>query len=99
MFSFRLQKTAEDSLKIKKEYLLETFFVVSNLINSLIIRAVTVKNPLFISPFVVDLGFLILITTLLLLTKRQKRVKYISNLLTQGLKIWYLQSLYQVLQW
>ena len=63
--------------KIKKEYLLETFFVVSNLINSLLIRAVTVKNPLFISPFVVDLGFLILITTLLLLTKRQKRVKYI----------------------
>lgn len=63
--------------KIKKEYLLETFFVVSNSINSLIIRAVTVKNPLFISPFVVDLGFLILITTLLLLTKRQKRVKYI----------------------
>ena len=63
--------------KIKKEYLLETFFVVSNLINGLIIRAVTVKNPLFISPFVVDLGFLILITTLLLLTKRQKRVKYI----------------------
>lgn len=63
--------------KIKKEYLLETFFVVSNLINGLIIRAVTVKNPLFISPIVVDLGFLILITTLLLLTKRQKRVKYI----------------------
>lgn len=63
--------------KIKKEYLLETFFIVSNLINGLIIRAVTVKNPLFISPFVVDLGFLILITTLLLLTKRQKRVKYI----------------------
>ena len=63
--------------KIKKEYLLETFFVVSNLINGLIIRAVTVKNPLFISPFVVDLGFLILITTLLLLTKRPKRLKYI----------------------
>ena len=63
--------------KIKKEYLLETFFVVSNLINGLIIRTVTVKNPLFISPFVVDLGFLILIMTLLLLTKRKKRVKYI----------------------
>lgn len=63
--------------KIKKEYLLETFFVVSNLINGLIIRTATVKNPLFISPFVVDLGFLILIMTLLLLTKRQKRVKYI----------------------
>lgn len=63
--------------KIKKEYLLETFFVISNLINGLIIRTVTVKNPLFISPFVVDLGFLILLTTLLLLIKSKKRKKYI----------------------
>lgn len=63
--------------KIRKEYLLEAFFVVSNLINGLIIRTVTVKNPLFISPFAVDLGFLILTLTLLLLTKRQKRIKLI----------------------
>lgn len=65
---------------IKKEYLLETFFIVSNLINGLIIRIVTVKNTLSISPFLVDLAFLILLTTLLLLIKKQKRPKYLITI-------------------
>lgn len=65
---------------IKKEYLLETFFIVSNLINGLIIRIVTVKNTLSISPFLVDLAFLILLTTLLLLIKKQKRTKYLITI-------------------
>ena len=42
---------------IKKDYPVETFFIISNLINGLIIRIVTVKNGLFISPLLVDLGF------------------------------------------
>lgn len=65
---------------IKKEYLLETFFIVSNLINGLIIRIVTVKNTLSISPFLVDIAFLILLTTLLLLIKKQKRTKYLITI-------------------
>ena len=34
---------------IKKDYPVETFFIISNLINGLIIRIVTVKNGLFIT--------------------------------------------------
>lgn len=63
---------------IKKEYLLEMLFIVSNLINGLIIRIVTVQNPLSIPPLLIDLGFLVLLTSLLLLIKKQKRPKYLT---------------------
>ena len=63
---------------IKKDYPVETFFIISNLINGLIIRIVTVKNGLFISPLFADLGFLILVT-LISLTK-EKRIRYFITL-------------------
>lgn len=56
---------------IKKDYPVETFFIISNLINGLIIRIVTVKNGLFISPLFADLGFLILVTLISLTIKRK----------------------------
>lgn len=65
---------------IKKDYPVETFFIISNLINGLIIRIVTVKNGLFISPLLVDLGFLILVTLTSLTIKKEKRIKYFITL-------------------
>lgn len=65
---------------IKKDYPAETFFIISNLINGLIIRIVTVKNGLFISPLLVDLGFLILVSLLSLLIKKEKRIRYFITL-------------------
>ena len=65
---------------IKKDYTVETFFIISNLINGLIIRIVTVKNGLFISPLLVDLGFLILVSLLSLLIKKEKRIRYFITL-------------------
>lgn len=65
---------------IKKDYPVETFFIISNLINGLIIRIVTVKNGLFISPLLVDLGFLILVSLLSLLIKNEKRIRYFITL-------------------
>lgn len=65
---------------IKKDYTVETFFIISNLINGLIIRIVTVKNGLFISPLLVDLGFLIIVSLLSLLIKKEKRIRYFITL-------------------
>lgn len=65
---------------IKKDYPVEKFFIISNLINGLIIRIVTVKNGLFISPLLVDLGFLILVSLLSLLIKKEKRIRYFITL-------------------
>lgn len=65
---------------IKKDYPVETFFIISNLINGLIIRIVTVKNGLFISPLLVDLGFLIIVSLLSLLIKKEKRIRYFITL-------------------
>lgn len=65
---------------IKKDYPVETFFIISNLINGLIIRIVTVKNGLFISPLLVDLVFLILVSLLSLLIKKEKRIRYFITL-------------------
>ncbi len=65
---------------IQKDYPVETFFIISNLINGLIIRIVTVKNGLFISPLLVDLGFLILVTLISLTIKKEKRIRYFITL-------------------
>lgn len=62
--------------KFKKNYLLVTFFIVSNLINGTILRSVTVKNGLSISPILIDLSFLIIVSLLSLLIKRKKRINY-----------------------
>lgn len=62
--------------KFKKNYLLVTFFIVSNLINGIILRSVTVKNGLRLSPMLIDLSFLIIISLFSLLIKRKKRINY-----------------------
>ena len=61
---------------IKKDFLLEIFFIMSNLLNALILRIVTVGNGLSISPLLMDLLFLILLSLLSPLFKRKNRGKF-----------------------
>lgn len=65
---------------IKEDLLLELFFIMSNLINGLILRIVTVDNGLSVSPLLVDLFFLIIISLLSLLFKRKDRGKFLITI-------------------
>ena len=58
---------------IKEDHLFEVFFIVSNLINGLVLRVITVSNGFSISPLLMDLLFLILISLLSLFFIRKKR--------------------------
>ena len=65
------------SLKyIKDNYQMMIFFIISNLINSTMLRIVTAGNYFRISPFVIDLGFLIIIAIISLKIKEKNRFKY-----------------------
>lgn len=65
---------------IEKNYLMVIFFVIANLINDIILRAITVKNAFSILPVLIDIGFLILISLLSLLFKRKNRIKYFFSM-------------------
>ena len=70
--------TIKETLEIiKNNYLFEIFFIISNLINGLILRIVTVSNGLSISPLLIDLFFLIIISLLSLLFKGKARYKFL----------------------
>ena len=59
----KLSKSIIELLNIVKEnYSLELFFVLFNLINGLILRINTVNNPFRLSPLLIDLSFLILVS-------------------------------------
>ena len=61
----KLSKSIIELLNIVKEnYSLELFFVLFNLINGLILRINTVNNPFRLSPLLIDLSFLILVSLL-----------------------------------
>lgn len=62
--------------KIKENYILSVSFIALNLINSIILRIATIKNILSISPLFVDLSFLVVISLISLLFKKEKRIKY-----------------------
>lgn len=62
--------------KIKDKYLLVLSFIVINLINSLLLRLITVKNIFSIHPLLIDIGLLLLLSLLSLLFKRKNRIKY-----------------------
>lgn len=62
---------------IKEKYLLEVFFIVSNLLNGIILRTMTVSNILSISPFLMDLLFLLIITIISLHFKPKTRKKFL----------------------
>ena len=62
---------------IKEDFLLEVFFILSNLINGLFLRIITVDNAFSISPLLMDLLFLILVSLLSLVFKRKSRAKFL----------------------
>lgn len=62
---------------IKENYLLEVFFILSNLINGLFLRVITVGNGTTVSPLLMDFLFLMLICLLSLLFKRKNRGKFL----------------------
>ena len=62
--------------KIKDNYIFGAIFILFNLINGLLLRINTVNNGLRLSPLLIDLGILILISQFSLLIKKKKRVYY-----------------------
>lgn len=54
-----------------------TFFVISNLINSILLRAFTVKNYASISPILADAAFILIIASFSYLFKPKNRFKYL----------------------
>lgn len=63
-------------INIQENYLLEVFFIIANLINSTILRSITVNNIFRISPLLIDFSFLILITLISFIFKRKNKIKY-----------------------
>lgn len=74
------RKLKELVIVIKENFLLELFFIISNLINGLILRFVTVGNSFSISPLLMDLFFLIIISLLSILFKRKNRGKFLITI-------------------
>ncbi len=74
----KLNKKLEEMFQvIKNDYLFEVFFIISNLLNGLFLRIITVSNGLDISPLLIDTVFLILICLLSLSFKRKTRCKFL----------------------
>ena len=65
-------------LKIKENYSLIVIFVMTNAINGLLLRLITINNGLKISAVLVDIGILIIMSIISLLFKsKKKREKYL----------------------
>jgi len=75
-----LKKIKEIAKVIKDDYLFEFFFIISNLINGLILRIITVSNGSSISPLLMDLLFLIIMCLISLLFKRKNRSKFLITI-------------------
>lgn len=65
---------------IKENYSLELLFVLLNLTNGLLLRINTVKNVFRLSPFLIDLGFLILMALSSNLIRKKKKIYYLTIL-------------------
>lgn len=71
-------KKLKDILKIiKEDHLFEVFFIVSNLLNGIFLRIITVGNFFSISPILMDTLFLIIISLLSLLFKQKRKYKFL----------------------
>ena len=79
MLKINKKKIKEKFRKIKNDYLLVVSFIMSNLINGLILRGITVKNIFSLPPLFIDFGLLILISLVALAFKRKNRIKYYVN--------------------
>ena len=77
----KTKKQLENILKsIKENYLFEVFFICSNLLNGLFLRIITVSNGLSISPLLIDIVFLIIITLISFLFKRKNSTKFLISM-------------------
>ena len=87
---------------IKEDYRVELFFVIANLINTILLRLFTTGNFVVRSIFF-DLGFLLIVVSLSFLVKRKKLYFGISSLITvaccviNSIYYNYYNSLYQYL--
>lgn len=66
----------ENLKKYLKDNILFIYFIVSNLINSSVLRLVMLDSPHTLKPFLIDLGILLLIGSLSYLLKPKKRNTY-----------------------
>ena len=88
-------KSIKELIKvIKDDHLFELFFIVSNLINGLILRIITVSNGLSISPLLMDLFFLIMVCLISLMLNRKKRSKFLIIISTLLCIICIINSIY-----
>ena len=60
-------------ISIKDNYLLIPIFVITNALNGLLLRIITIKSGLKISATIIDIGFLLLISLFSLLFKKGKK--------------------------
>ena len=71
------KKEIKEKLKrVKSSYLLVASFIITNLVNGIILRGVTVKNVFSLPPLLIDLGLLIFISLISFTIKRKNRIKY-----------------------
>lgn len=63
---------------INKDTLLIAIFIITNIINSILLKLITVKGPIKFASIMVEIGFLLLLGSLSLLFKKEKRrAKYL----------------------
>ncbi len=80
---------------IKEKYLLIIIFVLTNAINGLLLRLITIKSGLRISAIFVDIGILFIISILSLLFKsKKKRKKYLFIMTIIATLICLINSIY-----
>lgn len=65
---------------LKDNYLLELFFIILNLLNSSILRLMTVKNIFRLSPLLIDLSFLIIVAVISFKIKSKNKIKYFMTM-------------------
>lgn len=75
MLKINKKKIKEKFRKIKNDYLLVVSFIMSNLINGLILRGITVKNIFSLPPLFIDFGLLILISLVAAGVQKKKQNK------------------------
>ena len=72
------KKSIKDIINIISDnYLFELIFIVSNLLNGLILRIITVSNGLSISPLLMDLFYLIIVSLLSIIFKNKSKYKFL----------------------
>lgn len=75
------KKELKERLKrVKNSYLLVASFIITNLVNGIILRGVTVKNVFSLPPLLIDLGLLIFISLISFTIKRKNRIKYFMTM-------------------